>query len=191
MSTKGKTKKTEPIFMYNDEATFKVFNDAQEKCKNAVDKLTLMAEVSIQEGAVKDYSEFLENPMEYMTQAYWSQWGSKYNPPHADRRSVFVNSSNISVQDVNEQINIYNESIKFLKKKAPLVGEGIEYTVKKEDFDVYVGKSKVKEYKATLALAKAVQEYKDVVGSNEQYHLCRFSQHNIDLRNRPVYSNFK
>ena len=191
MSTTKKSKKVEKVFMYNDVATFKVFNDAQEKCKNAVDKLTLMAEVSIQEGAITNYSEFLSDPMAYMTQAYWEKWGSKYNPPHADRHSVFVNSSNISIVDVNEQILSYNQAVKFLGKKAPLVGKGIEYTVKEDDFNVYVGKGKLEEYNATLSLIKAVQEYKDVVGSNEQYHLCRFSMHNIDLKNEPVYSNFK
>jgi len=186
------TKKVnKPILMYNDEATYKYFKAVEDKCRVAIDKLTLMADVSIKEGAIEDYSEFLENPMEYMTQAYWNQWGVKYNPPHADKYAVFVNSSNISASDVRAQTEDYLKASKELSKRAPIVGKSIVYNVKKEDFDVYVNEDRMSEYKATANLVKALKAFQKEMGSNDNFHVCRWSNHNIDTNLDIKYYNFK
>jgi len=186
-----KSEETKRVFMYNDKATYKYFKDIENACKDAVRKLEVMANVSIGEGAVQNYSEFLENPMEYMTQSYWEKWGSKYNPPHADKYKVFVSSSNIAIADVKEQTEIFVKSVSKLGKKAPSIKKAISFKVKEGDYDVFVAEDKIEEYNATMSLIKAIKKFDKVVGSNDNFHLARWSNRAITTDLKVDVSRFK
>ncbi len=163
-------------FLYNDKATFKYFKDTEDKCINAIDKLTLIANSSIKEGVITDYSAFLKNPESWLTETYWNVWGSKYNPPHSDRKTVYVRSANVNLNSVNELIQLYRKTSEALGKYAPNVkGSKVQRKVTEKKFDIYVPEHKEADYKAAMNLVKAIEKFSKSFPVAEQYHIQRFT----------------
>ena len=101
-TTKRKMKRvsTKKDFLYNDLKGYENAILEEDKCIDAIDRLTLLAESTIKEGCIEDYATFLSSPLNYMIESYWVIWGKKFNAPNSDRRRVFLTASNINVNDV-------------------------------------------------------------------------------------------
>ena len=184
-------KKNQRIFMYNDQASFKAYKKFEDACMEAIDGLTEVAETSIKVGCVTDYKAFLEEPLEYLAETYWNTWGKDYHPPIADRMDVYLTSSKVSLNKLETLIAKYKSNAQSLGDKAPLLGDKVARQLTIDMFAVYVAENKEAEYKATQSLIKAVKKYTQVCGSNENYHISRFTLHNVDTDLEPKYYNFK
>ena len=180
-------------FLYND---LKSYNDAvteEDKCINAIERLTLLAESTIKEGCIEDYEVFLANPLEYMIESYWSVWGYKYNAPNSNKKRVYLTASNINVSDVALYTQKYNESVSKLGANKPVLeGVTVKRSVTKESFDMYVSESKKAQYKATINLAKAIESFNSAFPnvSHEGYHISRFTKNVIDYKLDIAQSKF-
>jgi len=176
--------------LYNDTATFKYFKDTEDKCINAINKLTLIAEGTIKDGVITDYSAFLKNPEKWLTDTYWNVWGSKYNPPHADKKSVYERSANVNLSSVRELTQLYNDTAKALGKYAPSVKGKVKRNVIEKKFDVFVPEHKEADFKAAMNLVKAIEKFQKSFPTAEQYHIQRFTNGVIaDLK--PSISHFR
>tara|TARA_R110000765_G_scaffold164906_1_gene269966 strand:+ start:2831 stop:3445 length:615 start_codon:yes stop_codon:yes gene_type:complete len=169
------------VFLYNDVPKYNLAMSVEDRCINAIEKLTLVSEASIGKGSIKDYEAFLKSPLEYLIEGYWDKYGQKYNAPNSNRMRVFLTSTGIKAMDVEFYAKQYNESSKVLGSDLSPVLEGNKYNrvVSKENFDVYVSESKSEAYQATVNLIEAVNKFKEVMPVAEMFHLARFTKNAV------------
>ena len=179
-TTKRKMKRvsTKKDFLYNDLKGYENAILEENKCIDAIERLTLLAESTIKEGCIEDYATFLSSPLNYMIESYWTIWGKKFNAPNSNKRRVFLTASNINVNDVQLYTQKYNESVSKLGANKPVLeGNKVKRTVTKESFDMYVSESKKAQYKASTDLVKALEKFKTAFPNinSEGFHISRFT----------------
>mgnify|MGYP003655515637 CR=1 FL=1 len=186
-TTKRKMKRvsTKKDFLYNDLKGYENAILEENKCIDAIERLTLLAESTIKEGCIEDYATFLSSPLNYMIESYWTIWGKKFNAPNSNKRRVFLTASNINVNDVQLYTQKYNESVSKLGANKPVLeGNKVKRTVNQETFDMYVSESKKAQYKASIDLVKALEKFKTAFPniSSEGFHISRFTKNVINYK---------
>ena len=168
-------------FLYNDITKYNAAVVIENKGINAIEKLTLIADASIGEGSIKDYTEFLSNPMNYLVEGYWNKYGQKYNAPNSNRLRVFLTSTGIKATDVEFYAKQYNDSVKALGSDLSPILEGKKFdrSVTMDKFNVFVSEAKNESYEATLNLIEAINKYKETMPVSGGFHLARFTMNTV------------
>ena len=198
MSETKKRKMTRKVvkkdFLFNDERGYNNAMLEEDKCIDAIERLTLLAESTIKEGCIEDYEVFLSNPLDYMIESYWSVWGKKFNAPNSNKKRVFLTSSNINVNDVQLYTNRYKDSVSKLGNvnKPVVKGNSVKRAITKESFDMFVTESKKAQYKASVDLVKAIEKFKKAFpnASHEGFHISRFTKGVINYKLEVESSKF-
>jgi hypothetical protein len=157
-------KKDNQIKLYNDEATYKFYQDKEADLQKVVSKIEKIVDSSIGENLIDDYIALLENPIPFITDLYFNTWGCKVAPPNANRITVFESNTRLKVTRINDLKAKYDTLYKELDKHAPRVNKsGLNSNLKESSFDKFLDKSKEAEYKTLtnfLDAASKLQEFR-------------------------------
>ena len=168
------TTKDKRVFLYNDEATYKVYADRQTELFKVFDKYKEIIYSTIGEDANINPKALGNDPVTHITELFFKTFGYKIAPANANKVTVWENQTKLSISRINNIKQKYDSIYASLGKYAPKpYVNDFEIKLKKSQFDRFLDPEKADHYrilKKFLSYAKQLELY----GSDMPIHLLRY-----------------
>lgn len=177
--------------LYNDTATFTIYEKRENELHNILKKLEDIADSTLGKNQIDDYKLMLSSVAEYFVSRYWELWAKKTSPPHFDKSLIFETQTRVTKNELTNLKLDFDKLMNELGKYKPTVNaKGLKSNLKKEMFDKFLNESKRSEYEALLSLLKSAKEMEAFGGCSGGINLMRFCGNRLRMEGLEIVPNY-